>query len=57
MTLEEACQILARIHTKPSREFGIIPLMNAPIPRGYEDTYVEAWKVVADYGLKPVIAR
>ncbi len=49
MTLEEACQILARIHTRPSREYGVIPLPNAPIPKGTEDQYVEAWKVIADH--------
>lgn len=43
MTLREACQILADIHTRPSRDYGVIVQINAPVPRGTEDRYIEAW--------------
>lgn len=46
MTLREACRILSGIHTRPSREHGVIVDVHAPIPRGVEDTYVEAWATV-----------
>lgn len=46
MTLREACQILAGIHTRPSRDHPVIVQINAPIPRGTEDQYVEAWATV-----------
>lgn len=49
MTLREACQILSGIHTRPSRDHPVIVQINAPIPRGFEDTYIEAWKRIYDF--------
>lgn len=47
MTLREACQILADIHTRPSRDYGVIVQISAPVPRGTEERYIQAWATVA----------
>lgn len=53
MTLREACQILAATHTRPSRDYGVIVQISAPIPRGAEDRYIEAWARVHAFANAP----
>ncbi len=54
MDIREACQILSDIHTRPSRDYGVIVEMSRMPPRGTEDRYIEAWAVIREFANMPI---
>ncbi len=50
MTLQEACQIVARVHTKATKGGGYHVELRAPFfPSDELDRYVEAWGVIRKF--------